>query len=1764
MKNALKRSLSILLAITIIFSSAYAGLGEIDFSGLFAVKVEAASENSATSSIVSDCEVGDIIEFGLYPQNEVTDETFLAELNSLELNWISYGYYTGTGNSYDGQMYSSDYMKYADVTYADTKYRAVIFTQYRPAYTGGLTTEEASYQYGRGYNVNTIYWFKYEPIKWIVLNPQTGLVVSKDLLDSQAFNNTIFYNGKYYYKDTTCTTYANNYSTSSISEWLCTTFYDVSFSNLEKKIIMSSSLGNVFLLSYSEATNSQYGFISNNSRVAKSTDYAMAQGSYASYGWWWLRDADSQTRYVYGVDVDGRCSRGFALSDTGVGVRPAVYLGSYESFNGPKSIDSASKIILNIKDKENGTLIKDTTALINGEEFYIDEGYISIDENSFLDVNTISVQNTSSDFYVQTFKLEYLDDLTETIYLEKKKSDIKPYINYVYYKNTTSGSNWKNAVGESTKILDSSKESFEIVIGATAQIGDVYKFCLAQDGVRTLTNATGVFSNQQLAQVFEPDKDIIAYCIDTSGNVSPAFKTEIKIEKADENFTTVLNNSRIELFSTSGSSFKISNDVPFLGGAEIGLDFASLPISVSVEGSKYKVAIGLDNKTFTKDEWNLYKKALDEIKDMGLNESSSDSEIVNDRQRYKKMQELRKAYGAKAVAGKAVGNGSFDWNILGYVEWEIVNGSPVITDSYIGLTAKAKYSWQTPYVVLGVPCYTELGVGVSASVGGSASRIIADSDIPIEWEIMLSIKPILSLGAGVGCPAFLSLGLEGKGEIEWYQEFLEKYRKIDLTLSASVKAKAFLLSFDKEFATKTWNLWSGTYGTTALNTLSDSAEQYYSSGSVNFLDSDNYNSLADRDYITQTEWIGGYSPTLFSARAISVSGYENSLLQTSIYSDSRQQLVEFDGGKMLVWIMDDTTRESANRTELVYSLYDEATATWAEPVAVFDDGTADFLPDVVSDGENVWVTWQNMNTTFTEDTATMENYSVASEIYVAKYNGETGEFEAAIQVTNDSVVDSIPVITAENGIVSVAWVSNSENDYFGLEGVNSINTASISDGVVSDIETVKTELTSVSSIDCKLADGELYIAYAYDLDNEYNDMSDMEIYQLMVSDGNTTETRITENSVLDSAPRYTELGGKATLVWYSEGNFNVLPNGSDKASTVFTENVGATDIYSVAQSVGDITYIIWSQTVGEQVAFYGAVYDGSEWGEPVLLGEATGKALNPSAVVDSDGTMFVVYNSVVQEEVIETVEDTGEEFTYYTDVQTDLALLKVYQNSNITLSNEGLEIEAESAFPGEIIPLTFNVKNNGTTSVDSIDVYIDGEFNSTVAVALLPGQETSVTIDYTVPETVAETTLSITAEPSSSSDYDSTDNEISVSYGYTELDVDDVTVYSTALKNTITARICNISAVDSGAFTVRIRENDENGAIVCIESFNNLAVGEALFITQEFDKASMVYDEDGVSKYYVEVVADNSEYLIGNNSGLTVFTEENNSGITSELLRESLNDGYVHAYGVIQNNEFASYEVYAKIEILDEAGNVIGLKFKKVSLTDKQTYTLDENVHISGEYYETRLTLLDIGTEDVSLRIPKGVTTINELDFENCSDVVKLIIPESVTSIGTDALSGCDNITVYCFPDSVAETYCEENSIPYVIYQMNPIGETEIDTDNKFIFTSNHLNNSFEDIVTATGYKLVASSISDLLLFGTGATISVFDEEENVGDYTIIVEGDLNGDSVCDVLDAAQAQLYSAGFHEPTQNEIYAANGCISDEIDVNSYQNVVNICLAS
>ena len=292
-KNIFKSLLALTLALIMVLGVApLSELAGVDWAGLFTPKAEAEGKTY---------KVGDIVEFGSYPQSKVTDSSLVSALNGVSKTWVSYGYYSGDG-SYSDTMVQGDWMKYADFTYNGTKYRAVTFSQYRPYYTSYSSSSSYTYQDDNGYTTNNIYYFKYEPLKWRVLDPSTGLVLCESIIDSQAYSNTIYkygtdpYGYTAYWNDAEHTHYANDYATSSIRAWLNDDFYNTAFSSSQKASILTSELDNkaystsyseydsettydkIFLLSYSEMQNTACGFSSSSARQAKGTDYAKCQG----------------------------------------------------------------------------------------------------------------------------------------------------------------------------------------------------------------------------------------------------------------------------------------------------------------------------------------------------------------------------------------------------------------------------------------------------------------------------------------------------------------------------------------------------------------------------------------------------------------------------------------------------------------------------------------------------------------------------------------------------------------------------------------------------------------------------------------------------------------------------------------------------------------------------------------------------------------------------------------------------------------------------------------------------------------------------------------------------------------------------------------------------------------------------------------------------------------------------------------------------------------------------------------------------------------------------------------------------------------------------------------------------------------------------------------------------------------------------------------------------------------------------------------------
>lgn len=293
---------------------------------------------------------GDWIAFGSYPQTLVENIGLSEELDALPKTWHSFGYFSGNGTWNDGNMKSSDFMQYADITLDGVRYRAVTFSAYRSYSTGIAGASDTSYQRANGYIVGGVYYFKYEPILWRVLSPETGLVMSTVALDSQPYQNFVSTSASGYYNAEGH--FASDWETSSIRAWLNADFLQTAFTAGEQSRISDVTLQNksvfsdlynsantvdkVFLLSYQDALNAGYGFASRYSSFDKarqlvSTDYAKCQGcassseaDFSGNCWWFLR-SPSDSGYVSGATYYGKTSSHYSyVNDTFGGVVPAL------------------------------------------------------------------------------------------------------------------------------------------------------------------------------------------------------------------------------------------------------------------------------------------------------------------------------------------------------------------------------------------------------------------------------------------------------------------------------------------------------------------------------------------------------------------------------------------------------------------------------------------------------------------------------------------------------------------------------------------------------------------------------------------------------------------------------------------------------------------------------------------------------------------------------------------------------------------------------------------------------------------------------------------------------------------------------------------------------------------------------------------------------------------------------------------------------------------------------------------------------------------------------------------------------------------------------------------------------------------------------------------------------------------------------------------------------------------------------------------------
>lgn len=244
------------------------------------------------------------IYFGEYPQSlKKSDVTIGDTLDSR-------GYFLGSDNAY---------------------YAKVIASPYENGYKFSNDSTVAN---------GSTYYFKVEPIKWRILSESdnNALLLCESIIESRCYDLE-----------------ANNYKESEIRKWLNDTFYNSAFNQLERALIQAVTVDNsinstgysensnvcentedkIFLLSYSDVTNVNYGFTDDISRMRLASDYTLAKGAWIStskasehygHGLWMLRTPNNTyTHFIRECSFSGEVTDGGTnLVNSFFGVVPAL------------------------------------------------------------------------------------------------------------------------------------------------------------------------------------------------------------------------------------------------------------------------------------------------------------------------------------------------------------------------------------------------------------------------------------------------------------------------------------------------------------------------------------------------------------------------------------------------------------------------------------------------------------------------------------------------------------------------------------------------------------------------------------------------------------------------------------------------------------------------------------------------------------------------------------------------------------------------------------------------------------------------------------------------------------------------------------------------------------------------------------------------------------------------------------------------------------------------------------------------------------------------------------------------------------------------------------------------------------------------------------------------------------------------------------------------------------------------------------------------
>ena len=698
--------------------------------------------------------------------------------------------------------------------------------------------------------------------------------------------------------------------------------------------------------------------------------------------------------------------------------------------------------------------------------------------------------------------------------------------------------------------------------------------------------------------------------------------------------------------------------------------------------------------------------------------------------------------------------------------------------------------------------------------------------------------------------------------------------------------------------------------------------------------------LIPRNYLkNQSVWLGTTPPD----RSASIF----SVLQESIYSETDPKIAEGGGKRVMVFLADDPARDDFNRSILMYSIYNSSNDTWSEPLAVNNNGRADYYPSISSNGSSIWIAWQNSNKVF-DDNSTIEDVYSAGEIAVASFNSATSTFNTPTMLTANTFMDASPVITVlPSGNVSVTWIQNQESDIYGSNNSNKIMEASYNGTTWLGVNEVSGGLAPIYDLDINWFNNDVQIAYLTDGDNRDEDEYNLIITNLTGSESQT----IVSNQAL-SGIHFTALGGTKVLTWLENDHLRYMSEGG------FIQNLtDSADMQIMKYKIftnGDKTAIVYPELEKGRGVLTARHYEDGKFGNPYKLVTTGGVAHKYDGLLESNNDFYIVYNNSVRGDDDDDIEEN------------DLITLKCPAPVNLRLLD--VFFFQEDVKLGQQLPVRVLVENIGGMPINEVAVKIDGTLLNLFTAELNIGEKDTIRFEMNVPSSMEPlTNFVVSVEPYGMTDVDLDDNFLTVTLGYVNFSMMLTTQFNDGNTVTVTAEITNDSDYDADTKMIA-RIGAEDGEVIDFFDFGNIEGRENIVKTFNYDLEDLCPEGQEIPLYYELVFNRDAEFR---SSSFVIL-----HNLSGSIMADSLIVGIEPIeMKPVNNNSVSIYPNPTTGQLIIENGELIMEKIDIFDVMGRNLGTLPFSPSITGGWGEVDISHLPSGFYFLRIQTDKGVIT---------------------------------------------------------------------------------------------------------------------------------------------------------------------------------------------